>query len=91
LCLVIALACGCENRCVRNSDCPPGYLCQASGMCDVGPLVQPGQVDGGDADSGAGAESVEAPEAAEPTDSDGSPATPGGGDDLASEPAASGR
>ncbi|HKE15238.1 MAG TPA: hypothetical protein VKB80_10255 [Kofleriaceae bacterium] len=102
--LLVALAGGCEDRCVRNSDCPPGYLCQASGMCDVGPLVQPGQpVDGGGADGGAGAGPVEASlaaeeseaaqgsEAAEASGGGASPATHGGDDGVASEHAAARR
>jgi hypothetical protein len=47
LCLVIALAGGCDRECIRNSDCPPGYVCEPSGRCDVPPTPMPG-ADAGD-------------------------------------------
>jgi hypothetical protein len=47
--VVTALA-GCEERCTRNSDCPPGLLCQPSGMCDAPDIPLPGQADAAAAD-----------------------------------------
>jgi hypothetical protein len=41
---------GCEERCTRNSDCPPGLVCQASGMCDAPQIALPGQADAAAAD-----------------------------------------
>ncbi len=41
---------GCQDRCTRNSDCPPGLVCQPSGMCDSPPMPLPGQTDAGPAD-----------------------------------------
>jgi hypothetical protein len=41
---------GCEERCTRNSDCPPGLVCQASGMCDAPEIPLPGQADAAAAD-----------------------------------------
>ena len=41
---------GCEERCTRNSDCPPGLLCQPSGMCDAPEIPLPGQADAAAAD-----------------------------------------
>jgi hypothetical protein len=96
LCLVVALVCGCENRCVRNSDCPPGYLCQASGLCDVAPFAPPGQADAGSADSGASeegeasAEGVDGPDGTDGVEGARAPAPPAGEDRAVPEDAASG-
>jgi hypothetical protein len=45
--LVIALASGCQDLCLRHSDCPPGYVCEATGLCDIARLPAPSQPDGG--------------------------------------------
>lgn len=41
---------GCQDLCTRNSDCPPGLVCQPSGMCDAPPIPLPGQTDASAAD-----------------------------------------
>ena len=44
---------GCDDACVRDSDCPPGFLCEPSGRCDVPPAPQPGADAGDEGDEGA--------------------------------------
>ena len=38
--LAVMAVSGCQNLCVRHSDCPPALVCEASGLCDV-PPAQP--------------------------------------------------
>lgn len=54
--LLTALAGGCEDLCVRNSDCPPGYVCEESGLCDVPPAPIPGEADAGAGETAAAAD-----------------------------------
>ena len=86
LCLVIALVGGCQNLCVRNSDCPPGYTCEPSGLCEPGPIALPGQADAGTgADSGVRGESADAVTSVEDTEGVQAPAPPAADDDVGPE------
>jgi hypothetical protein len=47
LLLVLGLLGGCQEECLRHSDCPAGWVCEASGLCDIAPVPPATESDAG--------------------------------------------
>jgi hypothetical protein len=77
LLLVLGLLGGCQEECLRHSDCRAGWVCEADGLCDI-PPVPPAT----DSDAATG----DTPDAAPPDDAGAEDA----GDDAGDGPADAG-